>query len=142
MHPAASLVRRSVHAGVSVLALVLGLPCVAVAQVEQTFFAKQYDHAVAGPNRAADTIAVPDNFTGPFTLRIQNGTDLNSSHGARGAGAAVSVALDLGGGIQASNKRGVHKQVGNVGGLDAGRHDVAPHAGGNILRIGSDALSH
>src|SRR5436190_4939006 len=74
MHPAASLVRRSVRAGVSVLALVLGLPGMAMAQVEQTFFAKQYDHAVAGPTRAADTIAVPDNFTGPFTLRIQNGT--------------------------------------------------------------------
>jgi len=74
MHPAASLVRRSVLACVSALALVLGLPGVAIAQVEQTFFARQYDHALAGPTRAADTFAVPDNFTGPFKLRIQNAT--------------------------------------------------------------------
>src|SRR4051812_28167273 len=74
MHPAASLVRRSVHAGVSALALVLGLPGVAVAQVEQTFFAKQYDHAFSRPTRTADTSAVPHTFTGPFNLRIQNGT--------------------------------------------------------------------
>lgn len=83
MHPAASLVRRSLRARASALALVIGLPGVATAQVEQTFFAKQYDHALAGPTRVADTVAVPDNFTGPFKLRIQNGTADESVNAGR-----------------------------------------------------------
>ena len=74
MRCATSLVRRFAPACAAVLTLALGLHGQALAQIEQTLFAKQYDHAVAGPTRAADTVAVPDNFTGPFKLRIQNGT--------------------------------------------------------------------
>lgn len=74
MHCATSPIRRFARACVAALALALGLHGLALAQVEQTFFAKQYDHALAGPTRAADTVAVPDNFTAPFKLQIQNGT--------------------------------------------------------------------
>ena len=74
MRCATSLVRRFAPACAAVLTLALGLHGQALAQIEQTFFAKEYDHAVAGLTRAADTVAVPDNFTGPFKLRIQNGT--------------------------------------------------------------------
>src|SRR3989442_6981302 len=55
--------------------LILCQPGLALSQApEQTIFGPaQYEHPAAGPSRAADTVAVPADVTGPFTLRIRNG---------------------------------------------------------------------
>jgi hypothetical protein len=66
------LVNPAAQLATAVLFVLLALP--AFAQVQQTLFGpKQYDHPIAGPSRAADAVAVPDNFTGPFMLRIRSG---------------------------------------------------------------------
>jgi len=55
--------------------LILGQPGLALSQApERTIFGPaQYEHPAAGTSQAADTVAVPADVTGPFTLRIRNG---------------------------------------------------------------------
>ncbi len=54
--------------------LLLGHAALALAQ-ERTFFGPQaYDHPAGGTSYAVNMVAVPENVSGPFTLRVQNGT--------------------------------------------------------------------
>jgi hypothetical protein len=91
---AAQQVRRSAWLPIAALLVILGLPGLALAQVEQTIFGpKQYDHPTSDTSRTVDTVRVPAIFTGPFTLRIRNGEE---REGVRDASVYLNGARILG----------------------------------------------